>query len=346
MIQPGPESRAYLCVDEFMKDLVSARALATALEIGLVDRLAGGAAVPVRGLAEALGCAPAGMQLALDLLRTSGVLTTVPTDAVVATPAFLEALKYRDLLEVKLAFTEAVLCDFHQDFTRLLRDPGRFIASSRTYDLFRYDLCLNESPAALDRARRWMYFTTGLTRHEAGVLLDCYDVTPHRRMMDIGGNSGELSLALCRRNAALESLVFDIPAVCAVGREHVASDAAGARVTFRTGNALEDALPTDRDLITFKSMLHDWPDGAAMRLLERACAALSPGGTLLIYERGPFVFGAAPPRYSLIPCLLFLHCYRDAAWYLHALAKLGMADIESISVSLDGPFHVIAARKT
>ncbi len=250
--------------------------------------------------------------------------------------------RYRELLETKLAFADAVACDWHRDFTRLLVDPGAFFRTSRIYDLFRYDLALDESPDALARARAWMRITTALTRHEAGVLLDCYDVSAHRRALDVGGNSGELMLNLCRANPALEALVMDLPAVCAVGREHARAE---PRVGFLPGDARADALPADRDLITFKSMLHDWPEREARDFLARAAGALVPGGTLLVFERGPFVPGPRPPPYALIPSLLFVHCYRPAAWYSDELERLGLVDVEAIELPLDMPYHLVIGRR-
>ena len=348
MKPPGDAVLDHLRVEPFVRDLVGARALATALELGLLDRVAELDQLPIDGLAARLGTAPAGLKLLLDLLDAGGV-TRSSIDAITFTPEFREAWKYRDLIETKLDFAAAVLADFHEDFRQLLTDPGGFIRRSRTYELFRYDLCLAESPAALDRARRWMRITTGYTRYEAPVLIDCLDLSTHRRSLDVGGNSGELSLALCRANPTLDALVLDLPAVCRVGREHVDRYPEGRRIAFRTGSALTDALtdaqPGDRDLITFKSMLHDWPDREATTMLERAAAALPSGGRLVVFERGTFAFGGKLPGYALIPCVLFLHCYRESAWYVRALEQVGLVDVEAFELQLDSPFLIVTGRK-
>ena len=93
--------------------------------------------------------------------------------------------------------------------------------------------------------------------------------------------------------------------VCEIGREHVRAEAEAKRITFLEGNALADPLPAGFDLITFKSFLHDWPELEAKRFITRASHALSPSGTLLIFERSPFQVNETSCRYGMIPMLLF-----------------------------------------
>ncbi len=45
-----------------------------------------------------------------------------------------------------------------------------------------------------------------------------------------------------------------------------------------------DPLPAGADLVTLVRVLHDHDDAVVMALLRRACAALTPGGRILIAE--------------------------------------------------------------
>ena len=92
-------------------------------------------------------------------------------------------------------------------------------------------------------------------------------------------------------------------------------------------------------------MLHDWPDDETQQFLAQARESLSPGGTLLIFERGLYQPGTGPVPYGLLPVLLFFRSYRPAQSYLHWLQALGFHDIQCQSLALDMPFHLITARR-
>jgi hypothetical protein len=91
-------------------------------------------------------------------------------------------------------------------------------------------------------------------------------------------------------------------------------------------------------------MLHDWPDEESDRLLARGADALAPGGTLLVFERGPVPLDA--PTYSLIPWLLFFRSFRGPARYAAHLERLGFADVSVERVDLEMPFYLVTGRKS
>jgi hypothetical protein len=105
-----------------------------------------------------------------------------------------------------------------------------------------------------------MKLTTTLTRYEAPVCVEHYDFSAHQRMLDLGGNSGEFAIQVCRRTPPLQACVVDLPVVCHVGMRHVAEQKLSDRIQFQPLNFTQDPIPGGYDLITCKSVLHDWPD--------------------------------------------------------------------------------------
>ncbi|HVB47970.1 MAG TPA: methyltransferase [Burkholderiales bacterium] len=334
----------FLVVDEFMRTLVDARALKTAFELGLIDRLA----EQRRGSAEALGRAsgtdPQGLRFLLDLLVASGVVEERGGD-VALTRRFGTALRYRDLLEAKLDFAGFTIDDFADYFTALIKDPATFMGRARLFQLFDYRRALEPSDENYQRTRAWMRITSTLTRYEARACMRVHDFSAHRRMLDVGGNSGEFALQLCRRNPELRATILDLPLVCEIGMEHVLAEPEGARIGFRKADLRNDPLPAGYDLVTFKSMLHDWPPEQAAGFIAKAAAALAPGGTLLIFERGPLPARAATPPFSMLPHLLFFRSYRSPSGYTAQLEALGFEAVTRHDVPLDAPFFVVAGRK-
>ena len=99
------------------------------------------------------------------------------------------------------------------------------------------------------------------------------------------------------------------------------------------------------DLITFKSMLHDWPWADASRFIAKAAEALEPGGTLLIFERAPLRVRDASPPFSILPTMLFFRSYRPAEEYVAQLQTLGLQEVNASEIELDTPFFVVSATK-
>ena len=334
----------YLCVDSFMKTAVDARALATALELRLIDYLSENPSSTLDDLKKSIAGDGQGLHLLLNLLRANRVIED-DNGTVKLSPEFLKALKYRDLLEAKLEFAHFVLPDFSDLFTSLTMSPDQFGPNSRTFELFCYQRSLDYSPENYELTKRWVRITTALTKYEAEVCMKYHDFSHYRRILDIGGNSGEFVLRICKNYPSIHATILDLPLVCEVGLEHLRSEPEAERISFIKGNALTDELPKDFDLISFKSMLHDWPEKEAKQFIARASQSLQPGGTVLIFERGPIEVSETTLPYSMIPFLLFFRSFRSPAIYREQLETLGFQDIEIRRIDLEMPFYLVTGTK-
>ena len=114
----------------------------------------------------------------------------------------------------------------------------------------------------------------------AEALAECLDMSGAKRMMDLGGGSGVLSLALLRSYPNLTALVVDIANVCAAGREIAAEQAMEARLTFRAADYEQDKLPSG-----FHLVLECDVGGYSEGVLQKVWAALEPGGRLVIVDQ-------------------------------------------------------------
>ena len=186
-------------------------------------------------------------------------------DAVKSAVAKLSDANMRDTLEQWLYFSRAkesavgkrfdeaekfaarVADDVRTLLPELVGDLPAFMEKSKTFDLFRYDRCLEATPDNVARTREWVRFTTALTRYEAQGFLALADLTKVRGVMDLGGNSGEFALRLCRANPQLNAVVFDLPVVAAIAVIEVAQVATETVVTevvpAATAAAVTEATP-------------------------------------------------------------------------------------------------------
>ncbi len=108
-------------------------------------------------------------------------------------------------------------------------------------------------------------------------IIDAYNFTQHRRMLDIGGGTGAFARAISAVTPALDIGIFDLPDVLANAPPQTS-------FALHPGSFKTDALPQGYDLITLVRILHDHDDVVAQPLLASIRAALPPGGKLLIVE--------------------------------------------------------------
>lgn len=337
----------FLCVDDFLATELDARAIKSAFEIGILDALTAQVAIAPAQLAAKSRMDPVGFRLLLGLLEANGVVCR-QGESFALTEGFRRALKFRDLLETRIDFADLVWNDIHTLFTPLLIDLPQFMARSKVFELFRYDRCIDVTAENLEATRSWLRFTTCLTKYEAAAVLDAVDFTSVRSLVDFGGNSGEFALQICRRHPSIAATVVDLPVVCALGERHIAASATAeeaARLRFRAGDFRRDPLPEPADIVSFKSVLHDWPDADAECILERAERVVAPGGRMLIFERGPIETGGRRLPYGMAPNLVFLKFLRPPDLYLRKLAQLGFTVLEHRKLRLEMEFTLIVARR-
>lgn len=111
-----------------------------------------------------------------------------------------------------------------------------------------------------------------------------FDLSRHRRLIDLGGATGHLALAACQRYSQLRAVVFDLPEVVPLTREIVATSGLGDRVEVIAGDFFVDDLP-EGDVVALGRILHDWSEDKIARLLSRIHARLPAEGAILIAEK-------------------------------------------------------------
>jgi demethylspheroidene O-methyltransferase len=112
-------------------------------------------------------------------------------------------------------------------------------------------------------------------------ILDAYDMSKHRVVLDVGGGTGAFLKAAGARHPHLELNVFDLPSVTAddIGITRFKGD-------FRQ-NLLplnDDSLPVNFDLITVVRVLHDHDDDVVLQLFRNIRKACAKDTILLIAE--------------------------------------------------------------
>lgn len=124
--------------------------------------------------------------------------------------------------------------------------------------------------------------------------LDVYDLSQHKKLMDVGGGEGVFLCAAAQRAPELALVLVDLPAVAARAEARFAEAGLSSRAETFGRDFLRDELPGGADAVTLIRIVHDQDDARALALLRNIRRAVAPGATLLIVEAMSGVKGAEP----------------------------------------------------
>ncbi|AKU24463.1 class I SAM-dependent methyltransferase [Massilia sp. NR 4-1] len=117
------------------------------------------------------------------------------------------------------------------------------------------------------------------------ILPDVFATGP-RRVMDIGANTGKFTLAALGYSAEAELHLVDLPRQLAVAEQNLQAAGLRERAHLHAVDLLDagKALPAGMDLIWMSQFLSCFSEAAIATILQRAAAALAPGGQVLIMD--------------------------------------------------------------
>ena len=104
---------------------------------------------------------------------------------------------------------------------------------------------MEEDPEVARRFTRMLYEIHRPLAEELAMFLEMSGV---ERLLDLGGGSGVISLALLQRHPELSATVVDLANVCDAGREIAAERSLTERIAYHPADFLQDELPTGFDL--------------------------------------------------------------------------------------------------
>lgn len=123
-------------------------------------------------------------------------------------------------------------------------------------------------------------------------LAELLDMTNVQQLMDAGGGSGVVSIALLRKYPELTATVIDIENVCVAGREIAEENSFSHRLSFEAADLTKDVLPGGFDMVILCDV-----GIFGEEIFRRLRDSLNPGGRLVIVHHWSQAEGASPtPR--------------------------------------------------
>jgi ubiquinone/menaquinone biosynthesis C-methylase UbiE len=274
-------------VFDLLDAYVTSAALGAAMELGLFWLLAE-RPLDAPGVAQELGIPPTRCGYWLQTLCKTGLLERVAKEGYALSPVARKAI-----LDANSQATWAFLARESRDrFPAMLdlplhiRKPGSTWAAQGLTPPDYY-AAMVKSP---ERAREFTHMLYEIHLPLADDLAESLGMSGVRRMLDVGGGSGVMSLALLRRHPQLEVVVLDIANVCAVGQEIARANGMEDRVTYHPADFLRDELPSGFDMV-----LQCDVGPYSETYYRRLRAVLNPGGRLVAVDQFAPTKGVAHP---------------------------------------------------
>jgi hypothetical protein len=117
----------------------------------------------------------------------------------------------------------------------------------------------------------------------APAVVDAYDFSAFRKIVDLGGGTGTLLTTILRANDAARGILFELPNTASQASRTVQASGLAARCAVVEGDFFK-AVPEGHDVYILSHVLHDWTDEQALPILRNCRLAIPAQGRLLIIE--------------------------------------------------------------
>ncbi len=197
---------------------------------------------------------------------------------------------------------------------------------------------------------RMQYFTRAMHNNAKGTarFISSLPVFANRsHLLDIGGGSGVYCIALTELFPALRATLIDFPPVCKVAREYIGQSSAKDRIKIVEGDALQDQISENGDIVLVSQVLHNMSESQCKTLLTKCYNWTSSGGAIIVHE---FLLDDAEvsPLYSTLFALNMLMITKEGNAYMRGalsgwLERVGYHDISVHATP--GPSNVVVGNK-
>lgn len=110
------------------------------------------------------------------------------------------------------------------------------------------------------------------------------DLSKAKRLLDVGGGTGAMTISLCQAYPDLVSTIIDFPNVAEIGWRFITEADMVNRVRYIPGNALDAQWPDGVDAVLMSYLLSGIPGDRIGGLFAQAFESLNPDGVIMIHD--------------------------------------------------------------
>jgi hypothetical protein len=134
-----------------------------------------------------------------------------------------------------------------------------------------------------EKLQEFMNAMSGIQMGNFMTLVNQFDFSRYKTMLDAGGADGWLSIQVCLRHPHIQCTTFDLPPVEPLAKKKIKGFNLSDRIQVASGDLLKDAFP-QADIISMGNILHGMSEEAKQQLVNKVYDSLPAGGAFIAIE--------------------------------------------------------------
>jgi 2-polyprenyl-3-methyl-5-hydroxy-6-metoxy-1,4-benzoquinol methylase len=175
---------------------------------------------------------------------------------------------------------------------------------------------------------------------QAGEIYRKLQIEKYSRLLDLAGGQGTYAVRFAEKNQNLKAVVFDLPEVIKIARDHIKESGLTGQIVTQAGNCLEDNFGKELyDIVLVSNLLHIYEAAENQKILKKCWDSLMKKGIVVVQE---FILNPAKtmPLFGTLFSLNMLMGTHSGSSYSAVemkewLKKAGFKNIKRINLGMD-----------
>jgi hypothetical protein len=125
---------------------------------------------------------------------------------------------------------------------------------------------------------------TFFSKNQAMRIVNSYDFSNFRTVVDVGGGHGYLLTAILKNNPSLQGILYELPEVADGARIIIEKETILNRCKIIEGDFFQ-SVPKGADAYIMKYVIHDWSNDNARTILQNCRENIPSNGKLLVIDK-------------------------------------------------------------
>ncbi len=138
-------------------------------------------------------------------------------------------------------------------------------------------------PEHPDKAQIFDQAMTGIHGRETDVILQSYDFSEMKTLLDIGGGNGSNITSILNKYPDMQGTLFDLPHVVERAQPHIEQAGLSNRCHL-VGGSFFESVPEGADAYFMRHIIHDWDDEKSLTILRNCHTAMPEHSKLLVVD--------------------------------------------------------------
>ena len=175
---------------------------------------------------------------------------------------------------------------------------------------------------------------------QAGEICEELHLKKYRSLLDLAGGQGTYAVRFVKENPKMKAVVFDLPEVIKITRDHIKESGMKGKVATKAGDCLKDSFGKELyDIVFVSNLLHIYRPGENRKILKKCWDSLLKKGIVVVQE---FVLNSAktqPLFGTLFSLNMLMGTHRGSSYsYVEMkgwLKDVGFKNIRKVNLDLD-----------